>query len=134
MTDIGKNTRREQIKKWRDGIQKNTELLLAFPVEQIEDDDIAVFRADVARRIEDLSVYLATGEWSLFLDTPLTFPEAQSEAKPEAAATVEAQGEVVDAEVIKPDELPLLPAPEATDDTKGKKGGKKRKGKKGGKE
>ena len=105
MTDIGKNTRREQIKKWRDGIQKNTELLLAFPVEQIEDDNVAVFRADVARRIEDLSVYLATGEWSLFLDTSLTFPEAQSEAKPEA-----------------------------TDDTKGKKGGKKRKRKKGGAE
>ena len=120
MTDIGKNTRREQIKKWRDGIQKNTELLLAFPVEQIEDDNVAVFRADVARRIEDLSVYLATGEWNLFLDTPLTFPEAQSE--------------VVDAGVIKPDELPRLPAPEATDDTEGKKGGKKRKGKKGGEE
>ena len=131
MTDIGKNTRREQIKKWRDGIQKNTELLLAFPVEQIEDDNVAVFRADVARRIEDLSVYLATGEWSLFLDTPLTFPEAQSEAKPEAAATVEAQGDVVVAEVIKPDELPLLPAPEATT---GKKGSKKRKGKEGGAE
>ena len=125
MTDIGKNTRREQIKKWRDGIQKNTELLLAFPVEQIEDDDIAVFRANCARRIEDLSVFLATGEWSLFLDTPLTFPKAQSEAKPEAADVVDdTAADVVD---VADGEQLLLPAPEV--DGKGKKtrkkGGKK---------
>ena len=116
MTDIGKNTRRETIKKWRDGIQKNTELLLAFPVEQIEDDDIAVFRANCARRIEDLSVFLATGEWSLFLDTPLTFPKARETDDAEPADVVD----VADEEQL------LLPAPEVEGKSKKtrKKGGK----------
>ena len=121
MTDIGKNTRREQIKKWRDGIQKNTELLLAFPVEQIEDDNVAVFRADVARRIEDLSVYLATGEWSLFLDTPLTFPEARETDDVEPADVVaDTATDVVD---VADGEQLLLPAPEV--EGKGKKKRKK---------
>lgn len=119
MTDIGKNTRREQIKKWRDGIQKNTELLLAFPVEQIEDDEIAVFRAQCARRIEDLSVYLATGEWSLFLDTPLTLPTKEETPDAEPA-------DVVDVTKDDGNQL-LLPAPETDGD------GKKKARKKGGK-
>lgn len=121
MTDIGKTTRRETITKWRTGIQKNTELLLAFPVEQIEDDNIAVFRADVARRIEDLSVYLATGEWSLFLDTPLTFPEPATAAPSEVVdvMTTPAKGDLILIE-DKSDATPIGGKPKK----RGKKGGK----------
>lgn len=90
-TEIGINTRREQIEKWRGNVSKAIDLLLAFPVQEIENDDLAVFRGQVATRIKTLAMFLACGEWGLFCEAPLTYPT--SEAVP-----------VTDAEVVGDDD------------------------------
>lgn len=110
MNNFGADTRRDQIEKWRAQIEKNTNLLLAFPVREIEREEVARHRAQVAQKIQSLSLYLASGEWTMFCEGGLTYPHEMPTTEAEV---------VEDAEVLNPEQndatplLPgLLPAPE----------------------
>lgn len=77
--NIGAGVRAKQIAKWKDGVSKNVDLLVAFPSERIDDDVLADFRGAVAERIKRLADYLTTGQWGLFDGQPLMPPPSKEE-------------------------------------------------------
>lgn len=94
MSRIGAETRQEQIKKWKDGVRKNIELLVAFTEEPLDDQPTEEFRSIVAGRILSLTDYLANGQWGLFDGQVLTPPPSKEEREAmeeEAAARAEAE-------------------------------------------
>lgn len=130
-TNIGKETRQKQINAWLQAVLKNTDLLLAFPVEPVENEAVAEFRKSVADKIGWLSEYLATNEWNFFAEqdigSPLTIRiDAERAEEPhdevadaERAAAMDAATEAEAAAFVPRDEKPkktrrrLTPAPSA---------------------
>ncbi|MGN0851825.1 MAG: hypothetical protein ACI4Q3_00440 [Kiritimatiellia bacterium] len=72
--NILKEIRQEKIGKWLQAVKKNTDLLLAFPVDPVEHEAVAEFRESVAYKIGWLSEYLATGKWNFFADQNIGSP------------------------------------------------------------
>lgn len=115
-TNIGKETRKKQINAWLQAVLKNTDLLLAFPIEPVENEAMAEFRKSVAEKIGWLSEYLATNEWNFFADqdigSPLTIQidseraeEPHDEAADaERAAAMDAATEAEAADFVPQDE------------------------------
>lgn len=125
-TNIGAGVRAKQIAKWKDGVAKNVDLLVAFPSEPIDDDVLAEFRGIVAERIKGLADYLTTGQWGLFDGQPLMPPPSKEEREAQAeenAARAEAErnAEAVEAVAEAVSKSPLaLPEPKCVhwDETK----------------
>lgn len=117
-TNIGKETRQKQIKAWLQAVRKNTDLLLAFPVEPVENEAVATFRQSVADKIGWLSEYLATNEWNFFAEqnigSPLTIQiDAERAEEPhdevadaERAAAMDAATEAEAADFVPQGEKP----------------------------
>lgn len=124
--NIGAGVRAKQIAKWKDGVAKNVDLLVAFPSERIDDDVLAEFRGVVAERIKGLADYLTTGQWGLFDGQPLMPPPSKEEREAQAeenAARAEAErnAEAVEAVAEAVSKSPLaLPEPKCVhwDETK----------------
>lgn len=124
--NIGAGVRAKQIAKWKDGVAKNVDLLVAFPSEPIDDDVLAEFRGVVAERIKGLADYLTTGQWGLFDGQPLIPPPSKKEREAQAeenAARAEAErnAETVEAVTEAVSKSPLaLPEPKCVhwDETK----------------
>lgn len=124
--NIGAGVRAKQIAKWKDGVAKNVDLLVAFPSERIDDDVLAEFRGVVAERIKGLADYLTTGQWGLFDGQPLMPPPSKEEREAQAeenAARAEAErnAEAVEAVAEAISKSPLaLPEPKCVhwDETK----------------
>lgn len=72
--NIGRETRAETIKKWRQTVSDKVELLLSFQVDPETDPYVAEFRCKVAQKIGYLADYLASGEWSLFAEERIGTP------------------------------------------------------------
>ena len=117
-TNIGKETRQKQINAWLQAVLKNTDLLLAFPVEPVENEAVAEFRKSVADKIGWLSEYLATNEWNFFAEqdigSPLTIQiDAERAEEPhdevadaERAAAMDAATEAEAADFVPQEEKP----------------------------
>lgn len=117
--NIGAGVRAKQIAKWKDGVAKNVDLLVAFPSEPIDDDVLAEFRGVVAERIKGLADYLTTGQWGLFDGQPLMPPPSKEER--EAQAEAKRNAEAVEAVAESVSKSPLaLPEPKCVhwDETK----------------
>ena len=117
-TNIGKETRQKQINAWLQAVLKNTDLLLAFPIEPVENEAMAEFRKSVADKIGWLSEYLATNEWNFFAEqdigSPLTIQiDAERAEEPhdevadaERAAAMDAATEAEAADFVPQEEKP----------------------------